>query len=93
MGKGREVREHLGGLSKQLPNSVVIAGLVPATPIAKARPCHMIGVAGTSPAMTFHEDRESFGLNQPELGAGVQELLRVDRFAVDAGLVVQMRPG
>ncbi len=32
--------------------SAVIAGLVPATPITVARPCHMIGVAGTSPAMT-----------------------------------------
>src|ERR1700722_1245959 len=35
----------------------------------------------------------AFGLNQPELGAGVQELLRVDRLAVDAGLVMQVRPG
>src|ERR1700722_14537746 len=35
----------------------------------------------------------AFGLNQPELGAGVQELLRVDRLAVDAGLVMQERPG
>jgi hypothetical protein len=31
----------------------VMAGLVPATPLNKARPCHMIGVAGTSPAMTL----------------------------------------
>src|SRR5262249_28067934 len=30
----------------------VMAGLVPATPLNKAPPCHMIGVAGTSPAMT-----------------------------------------
>ena len=30
----------------------VIAGLVPATPITLARQYHMIGVAGTSPAMT-----------------------------------------
>ena len=30
----------------------VMAGLVPATPLNKAGPCHMIGVAGTSPAMT-----------------------------------------
>ena len=30
-----------------------MAGLVPATPLIGARPCHMIGVAGTSPAMTF----------------------------------------
>jgi hypothetical protein len=29
-----------------------MAGLVPATPPNKARPCHTIGVAGTSPAMT-----------------------------------------
>jgi hypothetical protein len=29
-----------------------MAGLVPAIPLNKARPCHMIGVAGTSPAMT-----------------------------------------
>jgi hypothetical protein len=33
-------------------HSMVMAGLVPATPLTKARPCHMIGVAGTSPAMT-----------------------------------------
>jgi hypothetical protein len=31
---------------------MVMAGLVPATPLNKARPCHMIGVAGTSPVMT-----------------------------------------
>jgi hypothetical protein len=30
----------------------VMAGLVPATPIEDARPCQMIGVAGSSPAMT-----------------------------------------
>ncbi len=29
-----------------------MAGLVPATPINMARPCPVIGVAGTSPAMT-----------------------------------------
>jgi hypothetical protein len=29
-----------------------MAGLVPATPLNVARPCHMIGVAGTPPAMT-----------------------------------------
>src|SRR5262245_33955257 len=29
-----------------------MAGLVPATPIYAARPCPVIGVAGTSPAMT-----------------------------------------
>jgi hypothetical protein len=27
-------------------------GLVPATPMIMARPCHAIGVAGTGPAMT-----------------------------------------
>ncbi len=31
---------------------MVMAVLVPATPIVMARLCHMIGVAGTSPAMT-----------------------------------------
>jgi hypothetical protein len=31
---------------------IVMAGLVPATPIIMARPCLTIGVAGTSPAMT-----------------------------------------
>jgi hypothetical protein len=30
----------------------VMAGLDPAIPRAKARPCHMIGIAGSSPAMT-----------------------------------------
>jgi hypothetical protein len=30
----------------------VMAGLVPATPFRKAPSCLMIGVAGTSPAMT-----------------------------------------
>jgi hypothetical protein len=29
-----------------------MAGLVPATPFTEARPCHIIGVAGTNPAMT-----------------------------------------
>ncbi len=32
-----------------------MAGLVPATPLSMARPCHVIGVAGTSPAMTKGE--------------------------------------
>jgi len=36
---------------------VVIAGLGPATPINGARPCHLIGVAGTSPAMTRENER------------------------------------
>ncbi len=31
---------------------LVMAGLVPATPLNEARLCRMIGVAGTSPAMT-----------------------------------------
>ena len=35
----------------------VIAGLGPATPITVARPCPMIGVAGTSPAMTIRWKR------------------------------------
>jgi hypothetical protein len=30
----------------------VMAGLDPAIPLIKARPCHMIGIAGSSPAMT-----------------------------------------
>jgi hypothetical protein len=29
-----------------------MVGLVPATPLRGAAPCHMIGVAGSSPAMT-----------------------------------------
>ncbi len=29
-----------------------MAGLGPAIPLTKARPCHMIGIAGSSPAMT-----------------------------------------
>jgi hypothetical protein len=29
-----------------------MAGLDPATPISEARPCNMIGIAGSSPAMT-----------------------------------------
>jgi hypothetical protein len=36
---------------------VVMSGLVPATPLNMARPCHMIGVAGTSPAMTALDKR------------------------------------
>jgi hypothetical protein len=31
---------------------MVMAGLLPATPINMAQPCFDIGVAGTSPAMT-----------------------------------------
>jgi hypothetical protein len=31
---------------------IVVAGLDPATPLNEARPCHMIGIAGSSPAMT-----------------------------------------
>ena len=29
-----------------------MAGLDPAIPLTKARPCHAIGIAGSSPAMT-----------------------------------------
>jgi hypothetical protein len=32
--------------------SPVIAGLDPAIPLTEARPCHIIGIAGSSPAMT-----------------------------------------
>jgi hypothetical protein len=32
-----------------------MAGLDPAIPLKKARPCHMIGIAGSSPAMTADE--------------------------------------
>jgi hypothetical protein len=31
---------------------IVIAGLDPAIPLKKARSCHVIGIAGSSPAMT-----------------------------------------
>jgi hypothetical protein len=34
---------------------IVMAGLDPAIPLTKARPCHMIGIAGSSPAMTACE--------------------------------------
>jgi hypothetical protein len=34
---------------------VVMAGLDPAIPLSKARPRHMIGIAGSSPAMTAGE--------------------------------------
>ena len=30
-----------------------MAGLDPAIPLTEARPCHMIGIAGSSPAMTW----------------------------------------
>jgi hypothetical protein len=45
----------------------VMAGLVPATPLNKARPCPVIGVAGTSPAMTqdlVHLIQKMFGLSR-----------------------------
>jgi hypothetical protein len=32
--------------------NVVMAGLDPAIPLIEARLCHMIGIAGSSPAMT-----------------------------------------
>jgi hypothetical protein len=32
-----------------------MAGLDPAIPLNEARPCHMIGIAGSSPAMTVCE--------------------------------------
>jgi hypothetical protein len=31
---------------------MVMAGLDPAIPFIEARPCHIIGIAGSSPAMT-----------------------------------------
>jgi hypothetical protein len=33
-------------------NGIVMAGLDPAIPLRKAQPCHIIGIAGSSPAMT-----------------------------------------
>jgi hypothetical protein len=36
-------------------NEIVMAGLDPAIPLREARPCHMIGIAGSSPAMTVVE--------------------------------------
>jgi hypothetical protein len=39
-------------VSGENPHGMVIAGLVPATPIIMARRWPVIGVAGTSPAMT-----------------------------------------
>jgi hypothetical protein len=38
----------------------VIAGLVPATPIARHGRAKLIGVAGTSPAMTIRENRTRY---------------------------------
>jgi hypothetical protein len=35
---------------------IVMAGLDPAIPLNKARPCHTIGIAGSSPAMTLGEE-------------------------------------
>jgi hypothetical protein len=46
--KAEELKWSAGKRSK-----LVMAGLVPATPIKEARPCHIIGVAGSSPAMTL----------------------------------------
>jgi hypothetical protein len=31
---------------------IVMAGLDPAIPLTKARPCHIVGIAGSNPAMT-----------------------------------------
>jgi hypothetical protein len=37
---------------------IVMAGLDPAIPLNEAQPCHMIGIAGSSPAMTVSEVRQ-----------------------------------
>jgi hypothetical protein len=34
-----------------------MAGLDPAIPLSKARSCHIVGIAGSSPAMTVWERR------------------------------------
>jgi hypothetical protein len=44
----------------------VIAGLVPATPLREAMPCRMIGVAGTSPAMTTSYECDALAENPPQ---------------------------
>jgi hypothetical protein len=36
-------------------SEIVMAGLDPAIPLNMARPCHIIGIAGSSPAMTARE--------------------------------------
>ena len=43
--------EEFGGEYDRLLG-IVIAGLDPAIPLEKAPPCHMIGIAGSSPAMS-----------------------------------------
>src|SRR5947209_189092 len=50
-----------------------MAGLVPATPLNRARPCHMIGVAGTSPAMT-----SGFGSSETDRCVSEEALLDDD---------------
>jgi hypothetical protein len=36
-------------------SEIVMAGLDPAIPLNTARPCQILGIAGSSPAMTAHE--------------------------------------
>jgi hypothetical protein len=38
---------------------IAMAGLDPAIPLRKALPCHMIGIAGSSPAMTAGDSTSS----------------------------------
>ena len=52
---GRTIAAARGAAGSELmfgPWEIVMAGLDPAIPLSKARPYHMIGIAGSSPAMT-----------------------------------------
>jgi hypothetical protein len=55
---------------------MVMAGLDPAIPLSKARQCHIIGIAGSNPAMTAGRSlstTDADGLKQ-----GIEPLRRVE---------------
>jgi hypothetical protein len=54
-------------------HTIVMAGLVPATPLNKARPCHMIGVAGISPAMTVSKKESENSHPRPIVWIGAKQ--------------------
>jgi hypothetical protein len=52
---------------------IVMAGLDPAIPLKTAQPCHIIGIAGSSPAMTAGVVRcttRELGDDMDEFGRG-----------------------
>jgi hypothetical protein len=82
-----------GAARKSLPvpvrTGIVMAGLDPAIPLMEARPCHVIGIAGSSPAMTAGESISSEQAQQRAAAApNAREVRRTTAGLCDKHMIV-----